>query len=72
MQQRIETRHWGSVADPAVLDAAAMSLNLPAPGPPLVPPSPAFTAYEPGPVTGTNGIFDPFTGGAFPFPFGRW
>jgi hypothetical protein len=28
--------------------------------------------YEPAPLSGQNGPFDPFTGGSFPFPFGRW
>ena len=34
--------------------------------------APAFIPYEPAPLSGDNGPFDPFTGGSFPFPFGRW
>lgn len=64
VQQRAQTGHWGSLADPAQLEAAATSLNL---GPA------AFVRYRPGPVTGTNGVFDPFTGGAWPSPgWGGW
>jgi hypothetical protein len=61
IQQRVETGHWGNLADPAVLNAAANATGLGAS---------AFIPYEPGRLSGDNGPFDPFTGGSF--PFGRW
>jgi hypothetical protein len=63
VQQRVATGHWGHLADPAVLNAAATATNLG---------TPAFIPYEPGRLSGDNGPFDPFTGGSFPFLFGRW
>jgi hypothetical protein len=63
IQQRVETGHWGNLADPAVLNAAANATGLGAS---------AFIPYEPGRLSGDNGPFDPFTGGSFPFWFGRW
>jgi hypothetical protein len=61
--QRVQTGHWGDLADPAVLNEAANATNLG---------TPAFIPYEPARLSGDNGPFDPFTGGSFPFPFGRW
>ena len=66
VQQRVATRHWDDLADPAVLNAAANATGLGAFG------APAFIPYEPGRLSGDNGPFDPFTGGSFPFPFDRW
>jgi hypothetical protein len=63
VQQRVAAGRWGHLADPAVLNAAATATNLG---------TPAFIPYEPGRLSGDNGPFDPFTGGSFPFPFGRW
>ena len=64
--QRVETGRWGHLADPAALNAAAGATGLGSFG------APAFIPYEPGRLSGDNGPFDPFTGGSFPFPFGRW
>lgn len=61
--QRVETHHWGDLADPAVLNAAANATGLG---------TSAFIPYEPAPLSGQNGPFDPFTDGSFPFGFGRW
>jgi hypothetical protein len=66
IQQRVDTGRWGNLANPAVLNAAANATGLGAFG------VPAFIPYEPGRLSGDNGPFDPFTGGSFPFPFGRW
>ncbi len=66
VQQRVETGHWGDLATPAALNAAANDTGLDSFG------APAFIPYEPGRLSGDNGPFDPFTGGSFPFPFGRW
>jgi hypothetical protein len=66
IQQRVQTGHWGNLADPAVLNAAANATGLGSFG------APAFIPYEPGRLSGDNGPFDPFTGGSFPFWFGRW
>jgi hypothetical protein len=66
VQQRVETGRWGHLADPAVLNAAANATGLGAFG------APAFIPYDPQRLSGNNGPFDPFTGGSFPFPFGRW
>jgi hypothetical protein len=63
IEQRVNTGHWGNLADPAVLNAAANATGLGAA---------AFIRYEPGRLSGDNGPFDPFTGGSFPFGFGRW
>lgn len=65
VQQRVATGHWGHLADPAVLNAAANATGLGAFG------APAFIPYEPARLSGDNGPFDPFTGGSFPFGFGR-
>ena len=66
IQQRVETGRWDHLADPAVLNAAANATGLGSFG------APAFIPYEPGRLSGDNGPFDPFTGGSFPFGFGRW
>jgi hypothetical protein len=66
VEQRVKTGHWDHLADPAALNAAANATGLGAFG------APAFIPYEPGRLSGDNGPFDPFTGGSFPFPFGRW
>ena len=63
VQQRVETGHWGDLADPSVLNEAAAATGLG---------ESAFIPYEPVRLSGDNGPFDPFTGGSFPFPFGRW
>jgi hypothetical protein len=63
IQQRVDTGRWDHLADPAALNAAASATGLG---------STAFIPYEPAPLSGINGPFDPFTGGSFPFPFGRW
>ncbi len=61
VQQRVQTGRWDHLADPAALDAAANATGLGAFG------APAFIPYEPAPLSGDNGPFDPFTGGSFPF-----
>jgi hypothetical protein len=66
IQQRVDGGRWDHLADPAVLDAAANATNLGAFG------APAFIPYDPPRLSGDNGPFDPFTGGSFPFGFGRW
>jgi hypothetical protein len=66
VQQRVETGYWGSLATPSALNAAANATDLGAFG------APAFIPYYPAPLSGDNGPFDPFTGGSWPFPFGRW
>jgi hypothetical protein len=63
VQQRVETGYWGDLATPSALNAAAAGTGLGAS---------AFIPYDPAPLSGDNGPFDPFTGGSFPFPFGRW
>jgi hypothetical protein len=63
IQQRVQTGRWDDLADPAALNAAAAATGLGAS---------AFIPYEPGRLSGDNGPFDPFTGGSFPFWFGRW
>ncbi|HTP18179.1 MAG TPA: hypothetical protein VMJ65_01160 [Solirubrobacteraceae bacterium] len=68
VQHRIETRHWGSSATPQALEASAT--NLAHENSMLG--TPAFVPYEPAPLLGDNGPFDPFTGGSFPFPPRRW
>ena len=57
-------RAWGSVATPQALEASATSLADHDPS--LLPP--AFIPYEPAPLSGNNGPFDPFTGGSLPVP----
>ena len=64
VQHRIETRHWGSTASPQALEASATSLT--AANPSLG--APAFVPYEPAPLLGENGPFDPFPGASFPSP----
>jgi hypothetical protein len=64
--KRVQTRRWDHLADPAALNASANATGLGAFG------APAFIPYEPARLSGDNGPFDPFTGGSFPFPFGRW
>jgi hypothetical protein len=61
VQQRVQTGRWDHLADPAVLDASANATGLDSFG------APAFIPYEPAPLSGDNGPFDPFTGGSFPF-----
>ncbi len=56
IQHRVDTGHWGSVATPSALNASAANSAL---GPS------AFIRYEPAPLSGVNGPFDPFTGGMF-------
>jgi len=68
VQHRIETHRWGSAATPQALQASATSLE--ATDPSLL--TPAFVPYEPWPLLGDNGPFDPFTGGSFTFPPRRW
>jgi hypothetical protein len=69
VQHRIESHHWGSVATPQALEASASSL---VPAPTLKLGTAAFVPYEPWPLLGDNGPFDPFTGGSFTFPPHRW
>jgi len=73
VQHRIDTHRWGTVATPQALEASASSLvaNDSSLGPPTFP-DPAFVPYEPWPLLGDNGPFDPFTGGSFTFPPRRW
>ena len=66
VQQRVQTGRWDHLAAPSALNAAANATGLGAFG------APAFIPYEPGRLSGDNGPFDPFTGGSFPFFFGRW
>lgn len=54
IQHRIDTGRWDDVADPASLNASAASLGL---GPS------AFIPYQPAPLSGYNGPFNPFTQG---------
>ncbi len=68
VQHRVDTDRWGSVATPQALEASATSLA--AADPTLG--TPAIIPFEPAPLSGNNGPFDPFTGGSYPFPFGRW
>jgi hypothetical protein len=66
IQQRVNTGRWDHLADPGALNAAANATGLGSFG------APAFIRFEPGRLSGDNGPFDPFTGGSFPFWFGRW
>ncbi len=66
IQRRVQTGRWDHLSDPSALNAAANATGLGSFG------APAFIPYEPGRLSGDNGPFDPFTGGSFPFPFGRW
>ena len=65
VQQRVRTGRWDHLTNPFALNAAANATGLGAFG------APAFIPYEPPRLSGDNGPFDPFTGGSFPFPFGR-
>jgi hypothetical protein len=56
------------VATPQALEASATSLEAAST---LALGTPAFVPYEPWPLLGDNGPFDPFTGGSSPFPWGR-
>jgi hypothetical protein len=67
VQQRVKTGRWDDVATPQALDASANSLE--AADPTLG--TPAFIPFFPPPLSGNNGPFDPFTGGSYPFSFGR-
>ena len=56
---------WGDLADPSRVERGgrrdrAGQLRS------------AFIPFEPARLSGDNGPFDPFTGGSFPLPFGRW
>ncbi len=66
IQRRVQTGRWDHLSNPSALNASANATGLGAFG------APAFIPYEPGRLSGDNGPFDPFTGGSFPFPFGRW
>ena len=68
VQHRVDTGQWGSVAMPQALEASAASLA--AADPSLG--TPAILPFEPAPLSGNNGPFDPFTGGSYPFPPRRW
>lgn len=57
LQRRVVRGRWGSLANPARLQATANALHL---GPA------AFVAYRPGRLTGDNGPFDPFTDSSWP------
>ncbi|MBO0731797.1 MAG: hypothetical protein J2P57_21235 [Acidimicrobiaceae bacterium] len=67
VQHRVETGHWGSAATPQALEASATSLA--AADPSLG--TPAIIPFEPAPLSGNNGPFDPLTGGSYPFAFAR-
>ena len=67
VQHRVEVGHWGSVATPQALEVSATSLA--AADPSLG--TPAIIPFEPAPLSGNNGPFDPPTGGSYPFPFGH-
>src|SRR5581483_1415453 len=54
IQQRVNTGRWGHLADPASLNAAAAATGLGAS---------AFIPYDPAPLTGVNGPFNPFRQG---------
>jgi hypothetical protein len=54
VQQRVNTGRWDHLADPGSLNAAATATGLG---------SSAFIPYEPAPLTGVNGPFDPFRQG---------
>jgi len=67
VQHRVDSGQWGSVATPQALEASAT--NLANHDPRLG--TPAIIPFFPPPLSGNNGPFDPFTGGSFPFPWGR-
>jgi hypothetical protein len=54
IQHRIDTGRWDDVTDPAALNAAASATGLGAS---------AFIPYEPAPLSGYNGPFNPFRQG---------
>jgi hypothetical protein len=54
LQHRVETGRWDDVATPAQLEASAQSLGLG---------DAAFISYQPAPLSGDNGPFDPITQG---------
>ena len=54
IQRRVDTGRWDNVATPAALNASAAQSGL---GPS------AFIPYEPAPLTGLNGPFNPFRQG---------
>ena len=54
VQHRVETGRWDSVAQPEALEAAARSLDLG---------DAAFVPYQPDPLSGDNGPFDPLING---------
>jgi hypothetical protein len=54
IQHRVESGHWGSVAQPATLEASALSLDL---GPA------AFIRFRPPVLSGNNGPFNPVLNG---------
>ncbi len=54
IQQRVNTGRWDHLADPATLNATAAATGL---GPS------AFIPYDPAPLTGVNGWFNPFRQG---------
>ncbi len=68
IQYRVDTGRWDNVATPQALEASANALLRTDPS--LEPA--AFISYQPAPLSGNNGPFDPFTDGSFPFPPGRW
>jgi len=68
VQHRVDTGQWGSVATPQALEASATSLA--AADPSLG--TPAIIPFQPAPLSGDNGPFDPFTGGSFTFLHRRW
>jgi hypothetical protein len=63
IQYRVDIGRWDEVSQPASLNASAAASGL---GPS------AFVPYEPAPLSGDNGPFDPFTGGSWPVPWDRW
>lgn len=56
IQHRVDTGRWGNVATPAALNASAAQSGL---GPS------AFIPYEPAPLSGVNGPFNPFRQGTW-------
>src|SRR6266540_1738812 len=54
VQHRVETGRWDSVAQPEALEATARSLDLG---------DAAFVPYQPDPLSGDNGPFDPLING---------
>lgn len=56
VEQRVNTGRWGHLTDPASLNTAASATGLGAG---------AFIPYEPAPLTGVNGPFNPFRQGVW-------